>query len=209
MVTDGTAEKEIWEDLHKKNYARFSNFNNIAHDFGDYFKLLNTNMTALDIGCGIGNSTRFLAGYVGEVWGIDISEEVIKKAKAQNASAHFVAGNGKDLSNFEDNKFDFIFSYSVFIHIPREFQKHYFKECERVLKKGGYALIQVSSEPDLDKLEAPSMKTSYGSEPHITWDIDDMEDFIKNELRLELMSIKRIKSCSPNLKNYYVLLHKL
>lgn len=202
-------EKEIWEKLHKNGYSRFSLYKTISKDFTtEYLSLLNKKIVALDIGCGIGNTSSFLSSYVGTVYAIDISEEVIKKAREMYKNINFVVGNGKDLSNFENDMFDFIFSYSVFIHIPREFIKSYLKDCERVLKKDGYVLFQSSSESELNKLKTPSRETHWGSEPHIGWELNDMKNFIRDELKLKLVSIKKINSSSENLNNYFILLVK-
>lgn len=96
---------------------------------------------ALDIGCGIGRMDRGLAEMFAEVWGLDVSSEMIKKAKELNQNfpaIKFVKGNGIDLQQFQDDYFDFVFSYITFQHIPeKKIIKNYFKETYRVLKPGG------------------------------------------------------------------------
>jgi SAM-dependent methyltransferase len=95
----------------------------------------------LDIGCGIGRLDRGFTEVFGEVWGLDVSGEMIAQAKEQNqgySSIQFVKGNGQDLDVFQNGYFDFVFSYITFQHIPnKKIIKSYFKEIHRVLQPGG------------------------------------------------------------------------
>src|ERR1051326_3963340 len=57
-------------------------------------------MRVLEIGCGAGRVTRALAGFFGEVWGVDISAEMVRQAREACvglSNAHVVQNNGKDL----------------------------------------------------------------------------------------------------------------
>ena len=96
---------------------------------------------ALDIGCGLGRMDRGLAEMFSEVWGLDVSGSMIHQAKEMNRDfpvIHFVKGTGSDLKNFQDNYFDFVFSYITFQHIPnKKIIKSYFSEIYRVLQPGG------------------------------------------------------------------------
>jgi SAM-dependent methyltransferase len=79
------------------------------------------NMRVLDLGCGIGRVTRALAEVFGEVYGVDVSGEMIEKGKSALAgvtNVHLFQNNGKDLSVLGDVVFDFAFSTAVFHHIP-------------------------------------------------------------------------------------------
>jgi len=100
----------------------------------------------LDIGCGIGGLERGFSKMFAEVWGADVSGEMIKKAVELNQSEniHFVKANGYDLSNFADDFFDFVFSYRTFQHIPQKsITYNYFLEIHRVLKPGGLFKIHL------------------------------------------------------------------
>lgn len=107
--------------------------------------------TMLDIGCGTGRLTRALAKVGAAVTGIDISQEMIQKAKEDNAeisNATFVLGSGKGLDPLPDNAFDFCYSFIVFQHIPDKAVIHnYFHEIKRVLKPGRKAKFQVRGTP--------------------------------------------------------------
>lgn len=95
----------------------------------------------LDIGCGIGRMERGFSQMFGQVWGLDVSGEMISRARELNQALEnvkFVKGNGQDLDVFPDEFFDFVFSYITFQHIPqkRMIFRH-FGEIYRVLRPGG------------------------------------------------------------------------
>jgi len=92
-----------------------------------------------------------LAKYFNFVNGVDISEEMIKRAKEDNQdlkNVKFNVSNGVDLKLFPDNYFNFCFSFIVFQHISRKnIIINYFKEIQRILKTGSYTRIQVRGYP--------------------------------------------------------------
>jgi SAM-dependent methyltransferase len=76
----------------------------------------------LEIGCGAGRMTEFIARRVGRLTAADVSTEMIALAKARGNDAHNVelmVTNGEDLSDFGDNSFDLILSYVVFQHVRK------------------------------------------------------------------------------------------
>ncbi|MFC1954082.1 class I SAM-dependent methyltransferase [Chloroflexota bacterium] len=95
----------------------------------------------LDIGCGIGRMERGFSKMFGEVWGLDVSGEMVAQAIELNKAVKnvkFVKGNGQDLDVFPDQYFDFVFSYITFQHIPeKQMVLNYFSEIHRVLKPDG------------------------------------------------------------------------
>src|SRR5215467_14267509 len=69
-------------------------------------------MRVLEIGCGAGRITRALAGLFGEVHAVDVSGEMVRKARAALAdrpNAFVYQNNGKDLAVIGDKVFDFAF----------------------------------------------------------------------------------------------------
>jgi len=107
--------------------------------------------TALDFGCGVGRLTRALAHWYGGVDGVDISEEMValarKHVEPEERVAYYVNGN-PDLSLFEDDRYDLVYSMIVLQHMPQEFQHGYVQEFFRVLKPGGVAMFEIPDGPD-------------------------------------------------------------
>src|SRR3984957_13727262 len=106
---------------------------------------------ALEIGCGPGRLMRPLSRHFKEIHGVDVSDGMIALARGRlrstpNAFPHH--SSGCDLKLFPDEKFDFVYSYAVFQHIPSvEVVFQYLQESRRVLKIGGILQCQVNGLP--------------------------------------------------------------
>lgn len=108
-------------------------------------------LTALEIGCGPGRLMRPLADDFAQVRGVDVSAQMVELAN-ENLSAcdNAVASvaSGSDLSEFDDDSIDFLYSYAVFQHIPsKDVVLSYLADACRVLRPGGVMKCQVSSLP--------------------------------------------------------------
>jgi SAM-dependent methyltransferase len=104
-------------------------------------------MRVLEIGCGAGRVTRALAQIFGEVYGVDISGEMVRQARAALADApnvHIFRNSGKDLDVLGSTRVDFAFSSIVFQHIPsREVIESYVRAVRRRLRRGGLFKFQL------------------------------------------------------------------
>jgi SAM-dependent methyltransferase len=104
-------------------------------------------MTVLEIGCGTGRMTRALAEVFGEVYGVDVSGEMIRRAKESlrdYPNAHVFRNDGAGLTVLGDIRFDFAFSFIVFQHIPsRDIIYNYVREVGRLLRPGALFKFQV------------------------------------------------------------------
>jgi len=111
-------------------------------------------MLVLEIGCGAGRVTRALSEVFGEVHGVDISSEMITKARralADRPNVRLYQNNGRDLSVLGDVRFDFAFSTIVFQHIPsRQIIESYVREVHRLLRPGGLFKFQVQGDASLE-----------------------------------------------------------
>ena len=108
-------------------------------------------MRILEIGCGAGRVTRALARVFGRVDAVDVSGEMIARARqalreCPNVSLH--QNNGIDLTPLPDQTFDFAFSSIVFQHIPsKAVIENYVREVWRVLRSGALFKFQVQGVP--------------------------------------------------------------
>lgn len=122
-------------------------------------------MRVLEIGCGAGRVTGPLSQVFGEVHGVDVSGEMVARARqalAGRPNVFLHKNNGMDLTVLGDLKFDFAFSIVVFQHIPRqEVVESYVREVNRVLRPGALFKFQlqgdarVRSAPDDTWIGAP------------------------------------------------------
>jgi SAM-dependent methyltransferase len=104
----------------------------------------------VEIGCGIGRITQWLAADFGEVAALDVSPVMIQTARERLAhlpNIRFHVGTGSDLAPVPDASADLVFSYIVFQHIPsREAIEAYIVDAARVLKSGGACKFQVNGD---------------------------------------------------------------
>ncbi len=110
---------------------------------------------ALEIGCGPGRLLRPMSRHFQEIHGVDVSDAMIKLARERlkgtpNAFPHH--SSGSDLKLFPDEKFDYVYSYAVFQHIPSgDVVFNYLREARRVLKTGGILRCQINGLPPTAK----------------------------------------------------------
>lgn len=120
-------------------------------------------MRVLEIGCGVGRMTRALATIFGEVHGVDVSGEMIRRAReylASTSNAYVHRNSGTDLGVVGEDPFDFAFSFIVFQHIPsRAVIDRYVREVGRLLRQGCLFKFQVQG------YQGPGFR----SRPNDTW----------------------------------------
>ncbi len=110
------------------------------------------NGRALEIGCGPGRLLRPMSAHFGEIHGVDISDEMVARARRRLGHiphAHAHVARNSNLEMFCGESFDFVYSYAVFQHIPsREVVLGYLRETWRVLKPGGFMRCQINGLPE-------------------------------------------------------------
>jgi SAM-dependent methyltransferase len=105
--------------------------------------------TAIDFGCGTGRSTRFLQKLGFAVVGIDISSDMIVKAREFDPAGYYRLINEDNFDKLDKNKCDLVLSVFTFDNIPTEEKKiRLFGGLKRLLKKDG-VLISLVSSPDI------------------------------------------------------------
>ena len=129
--------KEILDNLPPSLTESFTGANNPQG-----FIELKKGEVVLDLGCGAGLDLYFYAQAVGDkgrVYGLDISEDMVSKAKRNMElvgikNAEISAGESDSLS-FNDNFFDVVASNGIYNLSPNK--EAVMKEVYRVLKPGG------------------------------------------------------------------------
>ncbi|MDX6673409.1 MAG: hypothetical protein QOH11_827 [Solirubrobacteraceae bacterium] len=100
---------------------------------------------ALEIGCGIGRSTVHLADHFARVDGVDVSAEMVRRARARGLPGNvtLTVTSGRDLRPFPDASFDFVLSHLVLQHVADEaVLSEILTEVARVLLPDARAMLQ-------------------------------------------------------------------
>ncbi|MEO1431155.1 MAG: methyltransferase domain-containing protein [Cyanobacteria bacterium J06632_19] len=148
---DGILEFYWGEHIHLGHYGlppRHKNFlaakSDFVHEMVKWGGLdkLSLGTTVLDVGCGIGGSSRILAQDYGfAVTGITISPQQVKRATEltpPELNAQFAIDDAMALS-FPDASFDVVWSIEAGPHIPDK--AVFARELMRVLKPGGILVV--------------------------------------------------------------------
>ena len=114
---------------------------------------------AIDFGCGTGRSTRFLQKLGFDVMGVDISEDMIKKAREIDPEGDYRLIKDDDFSQLKENTFDLVLSAFTFDNIPTMEKKvTIFKQIRKLLKSEG-KIINLVSSPEIYINEWASFST--------------------------------------------------
>ena len=156
--------KRLWEGLAKINSKYYIN-----SDFGkkitkeqfevsgykDFKRLilddslLENRNTILDLGCGTGRITEYMADHFKAVFGTDISREMIKQGieRLENIkNIDLIETDGSTLP-LPDSSIDIVFSYLVFQHMKnRDMVEKNFKEVYRVLMHNGIFKVRIRTD---------------------------------------------------------------
>lgn len=95
----------------------------------------------IDVGCGNGDSVRWLAAQGAHVTGLD-SREMLEKTRSNPPAGaeEYVAGAAQRLP-FADGSADIILYLASFHHVPPAAMVDAARECRRVLRQGGRAVF--------------------------------------------------------------------
>ena len=154
----------------KKKYGQWQRkdfFLSGENEINNFFKRLsdlNINInweTVLDHGCGLGRLSRALKNRFNCVEAVDASSEMIKQAKDLNLDQkiNFFYLPVSNLSIFENNHFDLIYSSLTLQHIKnKEEIKEVIREFERITKPGGIIFFQLPAAQSFSKVKEIVLK---------------------------------------------------
>ena len=97
-------------------------------------------LSAVDVGCGVGSTDGHLEGHFKELHGIDTAGEAIKRAASNNPTVRYQSYDGRTLP-FADGELDLAFAINVVHHVPPAERAAFASELRRVLRPGGLAVV--------------------------------------------------------------------
>lgn len=150
IVTEKQQDEDIPQFLNVEEiYAEICDqydqtFNKPSNYIDDFLKKLPLKASILDVGCGVGVDVKHMKTKGFSVEGIDLSKQMLSKAKEKNPDIHFIHGNIKD-HNFSDKKYDAIVSAYSMIHFKKDEALFILSKIFDLLKDNGLFFISVHS----------------------------------------------------------------
>jgi len=98
----------------------------------------------LDLGCGDGRNTSFLASIGFDAVGVDVSNPILHYARTHHGEAEYLVGSSSNIP-IEKNSVEVLVAWNsinYFGHDNANFSKH-FGEVKRVVRVGGYVVMSV------------------------------------------------------------------
>jgi SAM-dependent methyltransferase/N-acetylglutamate synthase-like GNAT family acetyltransferase len=94
-----------------------------------------------DLGCGPGQVSGYLHRRSVKVCGIDLSDEMVRRARRLNPNILYQQGDMRALNEIEDETYKGIAAFYSIIHVPHQSVTEALCEIKRVLCSGGTLLI--------------------------------------------------------------------
>jgi SAM-dependent methyltransferase len=144
----GWARSDVWEDHGEEWSSGFGDSRRMW--FGFILPRLIDRLpvrSAVEIACGHGRCTRFLAAHVEHLMAVDIAAEIVdtcaqRLSDLDNISYHVNDGRTLPAS---DQSVDFVFSWDSLVHAEVDVLDAYVQEIARVLRPGGAAFLHHSN----------------------------------------------------------------
>lgn len=169
MTTKQSQGGSQWEKIYKgegQGYKYYSILETPHLDMDKIIKVFKKNKTCkvLDLGCGAGRNTWYLADQGFEAYGLDNAPtglDMLKKAlKERELKAELKVGDAFDTLPYPDNFFDALVSVQVMQHAKESVIKKAVKEISRVVKPGGLIFITLCGRCSKGKLRYCLVKTA-------------------------------------------------
>jgi len=166
-VRSGDRMSRFWDERARENAAWYVD-TSLDYDQPDMERFFETGRTvvrqalhdapvaperrevALEIGPGLGRVCAALSEEFEQVIGMDVSAEMVARAKelVTDDRVTFRVGDGLTLAPVADDSVDFVTSFTVLQHLPsRDLVLGYLAEAGRVLRSGGVAALQWNNLP--------------------------------------------------------------
>jgi SAM-dependent methyltransferase len=138
----------------------FANTYHLAfRDLPEIFRAHVKGTAALDFGCGTGRSTRFLSRLGFDPVGVDISEEMVSRARELDPQGDYSVIPGDDMSTLPPASFSLIQSAFTFDNIPgMDIKVRLFRDLRALLTPDGI-LVNIVSAPEIYWNEWASFST--------------------------------------------------
>lgn len=149
---DSNYVREYYDDFLKNTRSEYADFRWFNSEYNRYeykqtkraiLKILKckTSRNVIEVGCGDGVWTEIFAVLAGQVTALDISSQMLERAKrrlADFANINFIQGDFLN-NNLQDERYDLLCAIRCFEYFPDK--KKSVQEMHRILKPGGAVIL--------------------------------------------------------------------
>ncbi len=128
-----------------------------------FISLLPFGSSVLDVGCGDGVKSQYLAKHGFKVIGVDISETMIGIARREVPGTDFRVMDIRDLGGLAET-FDAIFAQASLLHIPKKEVSDVIQGFKQKLRTGGLLYVAVKEQKEGRLSEETVKENDYGYE---------------------------------------------
>ncbi|UCD20566.1 MAG: methyltransferase domain-containing protein [archaeon] len=208
-------DKELFEQAYEKPDAVVWTNKEIPEQL---IKLIETGKIrpgkALDVGCGEGYHSIYLAKKGFEVTGIDLSEKAIEYAKSNakkvGVNIKFIAMDATNLEKLNE-KFDFVLGWGFLHCIPSKKRKKYVEEIQNLLNpKGKYLSISFNEKDEKfggssqgERVVPKGSKAIIGTKIYFA-SLEELKELFSPYFRIiESKIFKKMRGGKLNVWNYF------
>jgi len=145
---------------------------------------------ALDFGCGLGRLSVALAKYYDEVVGLDVSSEMIARARRIDGVRYLRADS---LEGLASGSYDLVYTNITLQHMPGWLQQQYVADFHRLIGADGVVVFELPDWPDMERVRHALAMS--GAEP------DEVREWIKASGG-KLIAVDRTESAGPSIPCY-------
>lgn len=152
-------DKQIWKPKNinhafglicykKETHEEFYNNSDVSSENINKYLNVQPEDVVMDVGCGVGRLSRYFCNIAKQVYGLDITDEMLEFCKQEMKEYNNfqpIKVEGSDYSQIKDNEITKAFSNLVFQHNIRQNQYNMLKEIYRCLAKGGLFWVQIAN----------------------------------------------------------------
>mgnify|MGYP003302793464 CR=1 FL=1 len=178
---------KFWEDVFKVD-STFLFGTNPNKTVTEYEHLFEKNWSILDVGCGDGKNSIYLANRSYKVDAFDISETAISKIKRISERDNLKINTQiASVENFEfEKRYDLIMSFGVFHFVNKEDWKSFVKKMKDNTNVGGVNIIQIFTDdipptPDIAPYAIGMAKDGEIKELYANWEIIEFSSYTFEE----------------------------
>lgn len=174
-----------WDELYK--HSNISNLPWVSENIHPILKeqidaLPIKKGNALDVGCGLGQVSRYLAEQGFNTTAIDVSEKAISICKELNNTVkHIEYLVANSITFNSDKKFDLIIDFLHIHDIERDNIKLYLNNIENQLNKGGYLIFSTFTQNDKSNTQNNVRRSFYVNQEINYYTKDDIINLLNNK----------------------------